>query len=190
MSGLTPDVAVDLVRRIAGGNEGAESELIERSSGALRFLARRFTRSEADAEDLYQDTLMLALAKIRRGEVRQPERLAGFLRSLVKNLSTQQYRRRRYQAETPSEQRIDAEDAAAENPLDGLLHAERSRRTRRVLSELGVPRDREVLRRYYLAGESSSRICADLEIEGDHFYRVLSRARQRYRRLWEEARAE
>ncbi|MDY7093555.1 MAG: sigma-70 family RNA polymerase sigma factor [Acidobacteriota bacterium] len=190
MSALTPEIAADLVRRIADGDDGAEGELIERSGGTLRFLARRFTRSEADAEDLYQDTLMLALTKIRRGEVQQPERLAGFLRSLVKNLSTQQYRRRRYQAETSLEQRLDFEDAAAASPLDGLLHQERSSLTRRVLSELGVPRDREVLFRYYLTGESSSRICADLEIEGDHFYRVLSRARQRYRRLWEEARAE
>ena len=55
-----------------------------------------------------------------------------------------------------------------------------------ALAELSVPRDREVLLRYYIGEEESTRICADLEIEGDHFYRVLSRARKRYRLLWEE----
>jgi RNA polymerase sigma-70 factor (ECF subfamily) len=190
LSALTPEIAADLVHRIAEGDARAETELIECCGGVLRFLARRFTRSEADAEDLYQDTLMLAIAKIRSGEVQQPERLAGFLRSLTKNLSTQRYRRRRYQAETSTEYLTEVEDTAAESPLGGLLHQERSRLTRRVLSELGVPRDREVLFRYYIAGESSPQICADLEIDGDHFYRVLSRARQRYRRLWEEARVE
>ena len=49
-----------------------------------------------------------------------------------------------------------------------------------------VERDREVLLRYYLAEENSSRICADLGIDAEHFYRVLSRARQRYRQLFEE----
>lgn len=184
MRTLEPSVAAELVRRIVAGDARAEAELAERCD-ALRFLARRLTRSEADAEDLYQDTLMLALEKIRRGEVDQPERLAGFLRALVKNLGTQRYRRRHYGAEVADERLGEAEDRASASPLRSLLDEERSRLTRRMLAELGVERDREVLFRYYIAEESSRRICADLEIDGDHFYRVLSRARQRYRKLWE-----
>jgi RNA polymerase sigma-70 factor (ECF subfamily) len=192
LSTLDAAAAVDLVRRIAAGEAAAEAELVERCGGALRFLARRFTRSEADAEDLYQETLILAIEKIRRREVREPERLAGFLRALVKNLSTQQYRRRSYEAEKPSDHLAnlpdvaDIEDERLPSPLGGLLHQERSRLTHRLLEELNVPRDRDVLLRYYIAEDSSARICADLEIDEDHFYRVLSRARQRYRRLWEE----
>jgi RNA polymerase sigma-70 factor (ECF subfamily) len=189
LSTLDAAAAVDLVRRIAAGEAAAEAELVERCGGALRFLARRFTRSEADAEDLYQETLILAIEKIRHREVREPERLAGFLRALVKNLSTQQYRRRSYEAEKPSDHLADVaaiEDERSPSPLGGLLHQERSRLTHRLLEELNVPRDRDVLLRYYIAEDSSARICADLEIDEDHFYRVLSRARQRYRRLWEE----
>ncbi len=86
MSTLDAATAVDLVRRIAGGETQAEAELVARCGKTLRFLTRRFTRDEADGEDLYQETLMLALEKIRQGEVREPERLAGFLRALAKNL--------------------------------------------------------------------------------------------------------
>jgi RNA polymerase sigma-70 factor (ECF subfamily) len=189
LSTLDAAVAVDLVRRIAAGEAAAEAELVERCGGVLRFLARRFTRSEADAEDLYQETLILAIEKIRHREVREPERLAGFLRALVKNLSTQQYRRRSYEAEKPSGHLADVadiEDERLPSPLGGLLHRERTDLTHRLLAELNVPRDRDVLLRYYIAEDSSARICADLEIDEDHFYRVLSRARQRYRRLWEE----
>jgi RNA polymerase sigma-70 factor, ECF subfamily len=186
LSTLDAAVAVDLVRRIAAGEAAAEAELVERCGGVLRFLARRFTRSEADAEDLYQETLILAIEKIRHREVREPERLAGFLRALVKNLSTQQYRRRSYEAEKPSDRLTDVEDERLPNPLGGLLHRERTDLAHRLLAELNVPRDRDVLLRYYIAEDSSARICADLEIDEDHFYRVLSRARQRYRRLWEE----
>lgn len=186
MSTLDAAVAADLVHRIAEGEAAAEAELVDRCGGALRFLARRFTRSEADAEDLYQETLILAIEKIRRREVREPDRLAGFLRALVKNLSTQQYRRRSYEAEKPSDHLADVEDERLPSPLGGLLHRERTVLTRRLLEQLNVPRDRDVLLRYYIAEDSSARICADLEIDEDHFYRVLSRARQRYRRLWDE----
>lgn len=186
MSTLDAAAAIDLVRRIVAGEDRAETELVERCGATLRFLTRRFTRTEADAEDLYQETLMLALEKIRGGEVRAPERLAGFLRALAKNLSIQRYRRRGVDAETPSDTLAEAPDQSQPDPLGGLLHLERARMTRALLAELNVSRDREVLARYYIGEEDSARICSDLGIDADHFYRVLHRARQRYRRLWEE----
>lgn len=186
MSTLDAAAAADLVRRIVAGEEPAEAELVERCGRTLRFLARRFTRHEADADDLYQETLMLALEKIRRGELREPERLAGFLRALVKNLGIQRYRRRSHEVERPADQLSDLQDDSRPNPLGGLLYRERARLARRLLAELNVPRDRDLLFRYYIAEESSSRICSDLGLDAEHFYRVLHRARQRYRRLWEE----
>ncbi|MCB1055802.1 MAG: sigma-70 family RNA polymerase sigma factor [Acidobacteria bacterium] len=186
MTTLDPESAADLVARIVAGETAAETELIERCQGALRFLTRRYTRSEADAEDLYQETVMLALEKIRGGEVREPERLAGFLRGLAKNLGTQRYRRRSFSAETSVAVLPEPPDARRPDALGGLLHHERARLTRQILAELTVPRDREVLVRYYLAEEDSTRICDDLELTPEHFHRVLHRARQRYRRLYEE----
>ena len=124
--------------------------------------------------------------KIRGGEVREPERLAGFLRGLAKNLGTQRYRRRSFSAETSVAVLPEPPDARRPDALGGLLHHDRARLTRQILAELTVPRDREVLVRYYLAEEDSTRICEDLELTPEHFHRVLHRARQRYRRLYEE----
>lgn len=189
MSILDPAVAADLVRRIAEGDEAAETELVERAGRTLRFLARRHSRHESDADDLYQEALLLALTKIRRHEVREPENLAGFLRALVKNLAVGRYRRKGVVAE----QGVDhLDETAAEHrpgPLSGLLDRERAGRTRKLLSELDVPRDRAILFRYYLAEEPSPTICDDLGIDRDHFYRVLHRARRRYRKLWETSTA-
>ena len=183
---LDPASSVELARRIAAGEKEAETELVQRCSGALRFLCRRFARVEEDAEDLFQETLMLALEKIRNREVREPERLAGFLRALAKNLSTQNYRQRRYTAESPTDILAEAADVEQPDPLGTALVSERSTLTRQLLAALEMPRDRQVLLRYYLAEEKSSSICADLELDPDHFYRVLHRARKRYQRLWEE----
>ncbi len=56
---------------------------------------------------------------------------------------------------------------------------------RRVLEELPTERDREVLSRFYLAEDDSKKICADLGLATSHFKRVLFRARERYRTLFE-----
>ncbi|MEO1085858.1 MAG: sigma-70 family RNA polymerase sigma factor [Acidobacteriota bacterium] len=184
---LDAATAVDLVERIAGGDADAEAELIQRIGRTLRFLTRRFTRHEADADDLYQETLVVALEKIRRGDVREPQHLAAYLRALAKNLCTQKYRRRSYQVEKTSGDVPDAADERHPGALSGLLHDEQVHLTRRLLGELRVPRDREVLFRYYIAEHDSAHICDELGIAGDHFYRVLHRARQRYRELWEQS---
>ena len=54
MSALDAAAAADLVGRIADGDQRAEADLVERCGGALRFLARRFTRDEADAEEVFE----------------------------------------------------------------------------------------------------------------------------------------
>lgn len=55
-----------------------------------------------------------------------------------------------------------------------------------VLDQLSIPRDRELLRRFYLQDEDKEAICSDLGLSAQHFDRVLYRARQRMRDLIEE----
>ena len=50
-----------------------------------------------------------------------------------------------------------------------------------------LPRDREVLFRFYLAGETKGRICARLGLSGTQFNLVIHRARLRFRALVERA---
>ena len=178
----------DLVFRIQAGDPGAETELAERFGAPLLFLLKRWTRDPETAEDLRQETLRLALEKIRRGEVREPDQLAAFLRSLAKNLSTQLYRRKGERADL----REDLDASTSElpekgpGPLHHLLSQERARLARQVLQEMGSDRDRQILLRFYLGEETAERICGDLDMTREHFYCVLHRARQRYRRLFEE----
>ncbi len=57
---------------------------------------------------------------------------------------------------------------------------------RQVLTELKNDRDREILSRYYIADQDKDVICRDLQLSGLHFNRVLFRARQRYKELFEK----
>jgi RNA polymerase sigma-70 factor (ECF subfamily) len=183
--------AEDLVRRIVAGDGRAEAELVERFGEGLLFLLRRWTRDPATAEDLYQETLRLALEKIRRGEVREPDRLAGFLRSLAKNLSIHHYRRGSVRGERERDlEEVGGEGIAApsgaSDQLASLLRAEKATLVRRVIGEMPVERDRQVLFRFYIGEEDKERICADLGLTGPELNVVLFRARQRYRKLFEE----
>ncbi|HEX3531009.1 MAG TPA: sigma-70 family RNA polymerase sigma factor [Thermoanaerobaculia bacterium] len=182
-----------LVDRIQGGERAAEAELVGRFSHGLLLMLRRLTQNPALADDLHQETLSLVLAKIHRGEVREPERLAGFIRSTARNLFIADRRKEaRYQAldggreeEAPrAEPALPDRSPAA---LDRVLAEEEARQVQRLLGELRYDRDRQLLLRFYLSDESKEELCADLEIEPDRFHQVLFRARERLRELWERA---
>ena len=59
-----------------------------------------------------------------------------------------------------------------------------------MLAELKNDRDREILSRHYISGEDKEDICRDLELSDLHFNRVLFRARQRYKELFERRQGE
>jgi RNA polymerase sigma-70 factor (ECF subfamily) len=187
MSGSLRDISTtDLVRRIQESDPAAEAELVARFSEGLSFLLRRWTRDRTIAEDLFQETFRLALEKIRKGEVRDPERLAGFLRSLAKNLSIEHYRRGSRREVREEELEAAAELTAPETgQLGHLLRQEKAALVRQVLEELGSERDRQVLFRFYIAEEEKEQIRSDLGLTGPEFNLVLFRARRRYRDLYE-----
>jgi RNA polymerase sigma-70 factor (ECF subfamily) len=70
--------------------------------------------------------------------------------------------------------------------LTRLLRAEKAALVRQVIGEMPMERDRQVLFRFYIGEEDKERICADLGLTGPELNVVLFRARQRYRKLFEE----
>lgn len=186
MTALGETSPADLVRRIRSGDPRAEEEMIARFGEGLTFLLRRWTRGHSDAEDLYQETFRLGLEKIRRGEVRDPERLAGFLRSLARNLSIEHYRKATRRGAREEEIETAADTANPDTgQLGQLLRKEKVTLVRHLLGELGSERDRQVLFRFYIAEEDKESIRSDLGLTAPEFNLVLFRARRRYRDLYE-----
>lgn len=186
------DDVASLVRRIQAGDPAAESELVARFSRGLLLMLRRLVQNPALADDLHQETLALVLAKIRRGEVREPERLSGFIRSTARNLFIADRRKEaRYRAlDEGQAEGVGPATTLADRgpaPLDRVLAEEEARQVQRLLAELRFDRDRQLLLRFYLSDESKEEICADLEIEPERFNKVLFHARERLRELWERS---
>lgn len=172
-----------LVARIRAGDADAESELISRYRRGVHFLLRELAREPADAEDLEQETFRLAIEKVRAGELREPEKLVGFLRSLARNLFIGEQRRRR--------KVVDVDDVvlpadSRASPFEETRRHEDAAALRQLLGELDQPRDREILLRFYLQEEDRQRICSDLRLTEEHFHRVIHRARNRFRSLVEK----
>jgi RNA polymerase sigma-70 factor (ECF subfamily) len=179
--------AADLVSRIRGGDRQAEGELVERYGRGVITILRRATRNDAVSDDLYQDTFRIALEKVRQGELRESEKLAAFICSVARNLVIEYFRRTARHESLAETAEADRPHYAAPDQLEELLQQERAAIVRQVIDELPTDRDRQLLFRFYIAEDDKQRICADLGLSSLHFNRVLHRARERYKELYERA---
>jgi RNA polymerase sigma-70 factor, ECF subfamily len=178
------DSPAALVERIRAGERLAEDELVERFSRGVTFVIRQSVKNSATAQDLYQESFRIVLEKIRAGEVREPDRLAGFICAVVRNLVIAHYRKSLKQP--VSDQPEFELPSPALSPLDQLLKDEAATLARRVLAELPSGRDRKVLYRLYIAEDDKEQICKDLGLTSLLFNQVVFRARERFRKLFEE----
>jgi RNA polymerase sigma-70 factor, ECF subfamily len=174
-----------LVSRIRAGEPAAEDELIRRFSRGVSIIVGQSVADPSAAADVYQETFRLVLLKVRAGEVREPERLAGFVCGIARSLVVEHFRRtarlKERHAGEPDRQLPSPEPSQ----LDQLLRQERAILARRVLSELASDRDRKILYRFYIEDDEKENICADLGIGALHFNHIISRARQRYKKIYE-----
>ena len=173
----------ELVRRIRAGETAAEDEMLERYSRGVKFLLLELTGDSARADDLHQETFRLVIEKVRAGELREPDKLAAFIRQLARNLFIGEYRRRIKRPVVSGDQPLATSRDPAPDPQKRLLDKENAAIVRRLLTELEPARDRQILLRLFVAEHSKAEICADLDLSSLHFNRVLHRARQRLKNL-------
>lgn len=173
---------ISLVQRITAQDAVAESELVDRYQRGLRLILLKRTGNPQLAQDLCQDTFVIALKKLRAGELRKPEALAGFLRQIAVNLSIEHFRKeKRYVHQDDGI--IELQTPHIERKAERIDRAQVRTMLDEALDELAQPRDREILKRFYLLDEDKSSICSALELSAAHFDRVLYRAKQRMRSL-------
>lgn len=170
-----------LVARVVAGDRQAEFELVDRFRKGVVVLARRHCRPlDPAADDIAQDVLMAMLERVRAGAIKEPAALPAYLRTAVVHAAAARYRPRR-------EQSLDGPDRIGErlpderaDPASSLAAQQLAAAIATLLGELSVPRDRELLRRFYLLEHDRDQVCAALGIDPGHFHRVIHRARQRF----------
>jgi RNA polymerase sigma-70 factor, ECF subfamily len=182
----TPD-ARDLVTRIASGDRAAERELVHAYERGIRVLVRRHTRpGDPIVEDLVQDVLQHLITRLRAGALRDPAALQAYIRQAVVFNTTAEYRKAKRRGEHVTIESADVDQPGAD-PAEKAQRERVANAVRKVLRELNVPRDRQLLQRFYLEEQSKEEVCSALGIDASHFHRVAFRARERLRELLVDA---
>jgi RNA polymerase sigma-70 factor, ECF subfamily len=171
-----------LVERIQADQTGGMEELYHLFSKGIRFyLCRQLGPQELD--DKVHDTFVVVVQAIRRGELREPQRLMGFVRTIVRRQVAAHIDRvvhtRREQLDLDSSVRI-ADPRG--NPEDTAIFRQRNELIQRVLGELSE-RDREILTRFYLREQSQDQICSEMHLTETQFRLLKSRAKARFGEL-------
>ncbi len=175
----------DLVDRIRRGNREAEDDLVQRYRRGVSVIIRKMIQNVADAEELVQQTFMVAIENIRRGALDEPERLSGYVCGIAGKLAKVHVQKSRLRSFTNIDEAAPVVDSNR-NPFEQLLRKEEAESVRQVIEELRMPRDREIITRYYLHDEEKESICARLSLTSVQFNRVIFRALDRFKELYEK----
>ena len=173
---------VSLVERIRVGSEDGMTELYRLFSKGIRFyLCRQLGPQELD--DKVHDTFLIVVHAIRRGDLREPERLMGFVRTVVRRQvaayidDAVQSRR----DQTDMESGVVVADAKR-NPEEKAIGRQNEDLMIQVLRSMSS-RDRDILTRFYLHEQTQEQICADMNLSETQFRLLKSRAKARFGEL-------
>jgi RNA polymerase sigma factor (sigma-70 family) len=136
-----------------------------------------------DLEDKVHDTFLIVVQAVRRGELREPERLMGFVRTVVRRQVAahidQAVHNRRQQVGIESGVRVVDMNR---DPEETAIHRQYTQIATRVLNSISK-RDREILTRFYLLEQSQEQICEQMHLTETQFRLLKSRAKARFGEL-------
>jgi RNA polymerase sigma-70 factor, ECF subfamily len=175
-------LCVTLVDRIRTSEIDAMAELYGLFCKGLRFYFCRQIGPQ-DMEDRLHDVFVLIVEAIRRGEIREPARLMGFVRTVGRRQVSAHIDRvvHARTTETSVESQSGMIDAGG-SPEQAAIFRERKELLKTVLSELSC-RDREILTRFYLKEQSESKVCSEMVLTETQFRLLKSRAKDRFGKL-------
>lgn len=172
----------EIVEQIQAGDPAGMEELYRTFARGVRFyLCRQLGPQELD--DKVHDTFLIVVQAIRRGELREPERLMGFVRTVVRRQVAshidQAVHARREQVDVESGVHVADRRFNPEEVLAAKQRAELMEQALRSISD----RDREILTRFYLLEETQEEICRAMDLNETQFRLLKSRAKARFGEL-------
>jgi RNA polymerase sigma-70 factor (ECF subfamily) len=168
-----------LVQRIQANDQPALEELYTLFSRGIKFLIVR-QLGRQDIDDRVHDTFVIVVQAIQRGELRDPERLMGFVRTIVRrqiaSFIEKNYTRRRDELDIDGNVKIADSHMS---PEEGAIRSQNSQIMEDILRDCSR-RDREILTRFYLLEQSQEQICEEMGLNDTQFRLLKSRAKQRF----------
>jgi RNA polymerase sigma-70 factor (ECF subfamily) len=172
----------ELVMRIKRNDETGMEDLYKLFARGIRFyLCRQLGVQELD--DKVHDTFLIVVQAIRRGDLREPDRLMGFVRTVVRrqvaaHIDQVVHSRR-------DEMHLDVGVRVADarrNPEQNMAFQQKVDFMLEVLRQLS-DRDEDILTRFYLHEETQEEICEEMNLTETQFRLLKSRAKARFGEL-------
>ena len=180
-------MAARITRGIRDGDTRAETEMVERYSKGLRYLLARRIGDDERARDLLQETLCIAIEKLRSIELDSPERLAGYLRGIAIRVAQNAARRRNREPYGMEMEAVAAIQDSEPRQFQNIAKEQTVSAVHDLLESMPVERDRELLKRLYVYDQEKEEIRRALGLDSLHFNRVLFRAKKRFRKILEKS---
>jgi RNA polymerase sigma-70 factor (ECF subfamily) len=169
----------DLVARIRAGRTDGMEELYQLFSRGIRFYVASHLGTD-EVDDRIHDMLMAVVQAIRSDELRKPEHLMGFVRTIVRTqVAAHVDPGVRREGATNN---VVSKKPRRENPEEAVAFHLRIELVYQVLMALSQ-RDREILTRYYLLEQSQDQICRELALTETQFRLLKSKTKARYAEL-------
>ena len=164
-----------LVRRAQRGDREAFGELVEQFERTVHAICLRRLGNPSEAVELTQEVFLHVMRRI--GQLREPERFAGWLRQVTVRMAINRATRRN---EPSSVETVVLEGASGthSDPLDELITRERAQRLYEGLARL-KSLDRETLVAFYIQGQSLVEMAERLDAPLGTIKRRLHTARKR-----------
>jgi RNA polymerase sigma-70 factor (ECF subfamily) len=171
-----------LVARIQSGDNSGLEDLYALFARGIRFyMCRQLGPQELD--DKVHDAFLIVVQAIKRGELREPERLMGFVRTVVRRQVAA------YIDDVVHSRREELHLDLGVRVADGRNNPEQIAAFRQkvefmtdILRSLS-DRDREILTRFYLDEQTQEQICEEMNLTETQFRLLKSRAKSRFGEL-------
>jgi len=175
-----------LVKRVCSGDIAAENEVVKRYQAGLKTILFNKAKDQEVVDEVLQDTWVIVLTKIRARELRDPSKLRIFIIQVGKNQLLMYYRSRSKQAQRfqPYDQEYADHDLSADQQLENMRLG---KTIVELFEKLSKQRDREILEKFYVKGSTKQILCKEYQLSNAHFDRVLYRARERFKTLWQKS---
>ena len=171
-----------LVEKIRQNDPDGMEELYRVFSRGVRFYLCRQLGPQ-DLDDRLHDTFLVVAQAIQRGELREPDRLMGYVRTIVRRQVAAQIEdnimSRKHQFDL--DWGLAVRDTGS-NPEQHAIRNENQEIARKVLKSI-APRDREILIRFYLEEQPAGQICGEMGLTDTQFRLLKSRAKARFGQL-------
>ncbi|WP_154223547.1 RNA polymerase sigma factor [Marinicella rhabdoformis] len=180
---MSDEQNLNLLKQIAAGDTDACQQFVVDHYQWLTVIVRQQFPYTDLYMDIVHDAFGLTIEKLKANEINKLESIKFYLRTAAINIGYSYLRKdKKFRSSLDQDLLFILEDKTADVARE-VEWDDSIEYVKRLIKELKVARDREILKAFYLEDKDKLSICQELQITPDHFSRVLFRAKHRLKEL-------